>query len=84
LLIFLFAEYQLVIIYADRDMSSQWVTKLQNYKRLFIAEKNLDLYKDYLLKKLICEDSSSAAFADFEQLVDHKYRYGIVIVLIFI
>ena len=62
-----------MIIYADKDTSSQLVTKLQNYKRLFITEKNPDVYKDYLLKKFICEDSSSAAFADHEQLVKNCF-----------
>ena len=61
--------YHLVILYCDKkEMDSQLIMKLQNYRRPFVPEKNLSLYKDYLAYKFNCKDCpSSAAIVDHER-----------------
>ena len=63
--------YRLVILYCNIDeKESHLLIKLQNYRRLFVVENDVNLYRDYLLTKFKCIDlTNSAAKVDCERLV---------------
>jgi len=49
-------------------MESQLVTKLKNYRRPYVAESNVSVYKEYLSYKFkTAESPSSSASVDYEK-----------------
>ena len=58
-----------MILYCPKgEMESQLVTKLKNYRRPFFAERNINVYKEYLSHKFKKSESPScAASVDYEK-----------------